>query len=619
MSDMSGAVLKFAEKYLGDGNFYIRNGQVVARLCPFCKGGSEHKDEWTFAVGLYNGAWNCKRGSCTGKDGSFKKLADSVGMAFDSNIAGQLRSEPQKKNYVLPSESILRPLTIKAEMYFAMRHISRDTVDAFNVGCDEHGDIIFPFYRDKRLTYVKYRPPVKNVKEAGLQKEWQMSNTEEILFGMDNASFNEPIAITEGMMDALALYEAGYHNVVSVPAGCDHYGWIENCWDWLEKGNSFILFGDNDACGRTFMDTVKKRLGEDRCMMLPEYPAKIVDEKPIEEQCKDANEILCCYGPEFLRQFIEEAKPEPVKGIFDLGRLEDFDITAIPTIYTGIPAFDRATGGLIEGGMTLLSGKRGSGKSTISGTWMLNAIEQGYKVCLYSGELTQYNVADWIYLQACESNLITYKVDQTSGRVIPVLPQETRKRIKEWLTDKFYLYDNSYVDGDVQDCVLKTFEICARKFGCKLFVLDNTMCLTLSGDEENRAQVKLVGRLKAFANKYKVHVVLVSHPRKTKAGEAMTNDDVAGASALTNLADTVLFCMSPNVKVEKSRATGETPFIQCNYDPANRRVFETDIGDRYRFSWNHEGITEPENKITDLEHFAVQVGEPPIKGTMPNF
>ena len=58
------------------------------------------------------------------------------------------------------------------------------------------------------------------------------------------------------------------------------------------------------------------------------------------------------------------------------------------------------------------------------------------------------------------------------------------------------------------------------------------MIALTSADEENKAQANFAAALKAFATKYKVHVILVAHPRKTQQGQKLTNDDVSGSSAI---------------------------------------------------------------------------------------
>lgn len=135
------------------------------------------------------------------------------------------------------------------------------------------------------------------------------------------------------------------------------------------------------------------------------------------------------------------------------------------------------------------------------------------------------------------------------------------------------------------------------------------MIALTSSDEENKAQARFAAALKAFAVKYKVAVILVAHPRKTKQGETFTNDDVSGASAITNLADTVISVEKPNLRITKNREFGACEFIPCNYDPSNRRIYQTSTGDRSVYGWNHEGIQIPEDQACNRPEFAIQSGE----------
>ena len=75
-----------------------------------------------------------------------------------------------------------------------------------------------------------------------------------------------------------------------------------------------------------------------------------------------------------------------------------------------IPALDELIGGLAEGAMTVFTGKPGQGKSTLAGQLLLAAIEQGYSVCAYSGELTRERFQEWINLQAAGSEYIGLKL-----------------------------------------------------------------------------------------------------------------------------------------------------------------------------------------------------------------
>lgn len=613
MDNIANSVINLAEKHLG--TFKIRNGQIIPQFCPFCKGG-KNGDKETFAVGLYNGAWNCQRGSCEGVDGkgkvregSFKELCEYFGQV-DYSYANLPRSIGQRKRtYDKPDPNMLKERTDEIVTYFGKRKISEQTLMDFNIAADEKGNIVFPFYRNEELVYVKFRKPRKHTKEDG-PKEWQLSNTESILFGMDMVSFNKPLVICEGEIDALSIYEAGVTNVVSVPCGCTNMDWINNCYDWLENFQQIILFGDSDEPGIEMTMTLMKRLGEDRCMIPKDYPPFIVGEKDYGRPCKDANEILFAYGPDGLKQFLDQCEPAPVKGILNLADVPFVDPTTQPRIMTGIPALDNMIGGLGEGSVSILSGKRGEGKSTIGGEIMLNAIKQGYPVAAYSGELSAYKFLEWIMLQATENKYIAYKTDMRSGKNICYVEPTIQQRIKDWISGKFYLFDNGYIsDDNMQDSILKCFEVCAKRYGCKLFLVDNLMSALISPDEENKAQARFTSAMKAFASKYKVSVLIVAHPRKEKADQTFTNDSVSGSSVITNLADCVLSIEKPNIRVTKNRDFGTTGLIQCGFDPTNRRIFQLSYGDMMVFPWDHTGIKIPENQAITLPEFALQQKE----------
>lgn len=611
MDNMSAAVLELAEKHLG--YFRVKNYQVVAEYCPFCKGNSHDKE--TFAIGLNNGAWQCLRGSC-GKKGNFRQLCEYFGEQAPTGYSLPKITQQQKKVYTKPDTGILYPMTEDIVTYFATRRISEQTLLDWKIAADEKGNIVFPFYRDEELVYVKFRKPKRHEKTDG-PKEWPLPNTEPILFGMDMTTFNKPLVITEGEIDALALYEAGVSNVVSVPAGCNNLEWVNLCWDYLENFNQVILFGDSDEPGLEMVSVLSKRLGEDRCMIPNEYPEFFWNGKDMNRICKDANEILISYGPEYLKNMVDTCEPAPIKGVLELSKIPFVDPTTIPRIMTRIPMLDNMIGGLSEGGVTVVSGKRGNGKSTIFGSMALNAIEQGYTVCAYSGELSGYKFLEWIMLQATERKYIAYKTDMRSGKNICFVEPEIQKRIKAYLDNKFFLYDNSVIQDDKQtESILKVFEACARRYGCRLFLVDNLMSALCSPDEENKAQARFTAQLKAFAVKYKAHVILAAHPRKEKADATFTNDSISGSSAISNLADVVLNIerAPKGIRVTKNRDFGTTGFIPTCYDPANRRLFQLKVGDKIVYGWDHTDIKLPENPAATLEEFAIDDGtqEQPI-------
>lgn len=599
---MSAEIMDFADKYLFPYTTRPLAGgdtEIVPQYCPFC-GGGERRDENSFGLSLMRGVFSCKRGSC-GKKGRFEELAEH----FHEKVTFQ-RSDTVKKapQFTLPDVQLL-PCTEKIYQYFETRKISRATVDAYGISSDANGNIVFPFYENGVLTFVKYRKPQKHAKEDKTPKEWRAPGAKAILFGMDQCAFSKPLVITEGQIDAMSLHEAGIENAVSVPSGCEDLSWIENCYDWLEKYKTIIIFGDNDEPGRKMVQTVVKRLDESRCRIVEDYP-----ESPRGGFCKDANEILYHFGEFALIEAVENAKEVPVRGLLDLADVPPYDPTSVPRIKTMIPALDSAIGGLAEGGITILTGKAGDGKSTLTGLLLLNGIEQGYNVCAYSGELTKEKFQEWINLQCAGSDYIGLKYDPVREEQVPFIAWPVQQRLLDYYRGHFFLFDNNEIfEHNQAQSILDVFTMAHRRYGCKLFLVDNMMTSLSDSEEETKAQGRFVNALKKFATRYAVHVLIVAHPRKTKAGEQLRKDDVGGNSAIVNLSDSAIVVERPNLRIIKNREGGVQKLIECCYCGDSRRIYQADKGDLNHFSWNREGLAFPDIRADSLPQYGIMLGE----------
>lgn len=592
------SISELVSKYLSP---YHRSGkdEIRAYICPFC-GGGDSQDQYTFSLNTETGNYYCFRGSC-GAKGNAAQLAAHFNETIQVN--GYKMTMNNQQQYILPDIQ-LYPLTDTIKEYFYNRGITDETLEAFKVSASKDGNIIFPFYVKNSLIYVKYRKPGK--REKNEPKEWQISKTRPVLFGMDLCTTDFPLVIVEGEIDAMSLYEAGARNVVSVPCGCDNLKWIEECWEFLEKFNEITIFGDNDVPGKQMVNNIVKRLGEARCSVVENYPLKANG-----AECKDANEILCECGEFELIEALDSAKEIPIRGIIDLADVIPEDPTSITRIKTNVPDLDKAIDGLRMGAITVFTGKAGHGKSTLAGTLLLNAIEQGYNCMAYSGELNQGEFQNWINLQAAGSDYITLKYDPIKDEKVPYVPQDVSDAIRRWYKGKLLIYNNDEVFEENQaKSIIKIFESAAMRYGCKLFLVDNLMTTTGDSDEETRAQIRFVNMIKRFAKKYMVHVILVAHPRKLATGKTkIGQDDVAGSSAIVNLAHSAIVVEKPNLRVIKSRATGKLVTIRCVYCPDSHRIYQANVGDKNVFNWNDGSVQMPRVKACDNPDFQVQVGE----------
>lgn len=237
------------------------------------------------------------------------------------------------------------------------------------------------------------------------------------------------------------------------------------------------------------------------------------------------------YMPTKPKYEIKEEIPELGEKWLSMSSIQKIDITRMEKVKTGFSDLDARIGGLYMSEVTVLSGSNASGKSSWLNTLLLNIIEQGYKVALWSGELRADILKAWIQMVAAgKRNLSPSQYD--SGRFY--VPDGTGARIDRWLDGKFFLYNNGY--GTKAEQILHDMEILA-KAGVKVFALDNMMTLDvdLFGGDKLSQQKSLMLRIKDFAMKYQVHVILVAHPRKTMA--FLRKNDISGTGDIINIVD----------------------------------------------------------------------------------
>lgn len=134
------------------------------------------------------------------------------------------------------------------------------------------------------------------------------------------------------------------------------------------------------------------------------------------------------------------------------------------------------------------------------------------------------------------------KYDKIKGKDIPAITYDVQRRITEWLAGKVYLFDNEQkrADGEKEiETVLRLFTSTARRNSPFLFVIDNVMSLVADQQEEMAAQRAMIVKLKSFAQRFKCHVILIAHPRKsgTKEQEVLSKDSVSGSSSMVNFCD----------------------------------------------------------------------------------
>lgn len=546
-----------------------------------------------------------------------QKLFEKTGIEYNFGEKGLA----SKSSYVYPKREEEHDMTQVIE-YWGKRGISEKTLKYADIQADKFGNTVFNYYNDSDvLMNVKYRPSHKIKK--GEPKCWFQKGTgfTPVLFNMNKCDPSKPLFIQEGEGDCLSVIEAGYTNVVSVPNGSQNMQWIEENWDWLEQFPKIIIWSDNDEPGIKMRKEAIHRLGSWRT-----YYIEITDHVPDEytekhpelkgKLIKDANELLFYYGKDKVLSYLNNPLELPIENVTDLSTAEDFDIDSAEGLYTGIKDLDNQIYKLVFGTVNIITGKSGEGKSVfVNQIAICQALQQGYDVFVFSGELPTPHLKNWV-----ETNMIGRENIEMRNGHVRVFDTEAKKKMREWYSGRVMVYDDSY-DTTAKSLLIKMEEM-ARKFGTKVFLIDNLMMVDLECSEEGRLQAEkdFVKSLIFFAKKFNVLVFLVAHSRKIGGEIRVTKEDIAGSSNIVNLAHMVfsvhrytekekegevnnkgdyLKGHEPKeydsvVEVLKNRITGLLPECELYFDYNSYRFYRTPEELWMRYKWNTD--TTPLNK-----------------------
>lgn len=552
-----------------------RGFELMFHTCPYCNGGASRKDKGTFSINLKTGQYKCLRASC-GVTGNMITLAKDFDFSLGQQVDEYYR--PRKKYRTLKTPE--KPIIPKSEAvtYLEGRGISEDVAKLYEITTqnDKPNILVFPFYDEKgKMQFVKYRKTDFD-KSKDKNKEWCESDCKPILFGMKQCKDFSRLVITEGQLDSLSVATSGVDNATSVPNGAKGFTWIPYCWNWINQFDEVVVFGDLENGKMSLLEELSRRLKTKvKHVRHSDYIG-----------CKDANEILQKHGADQVRKCVENAVLVPIKQIIDLSDVEDVDIFDIPKLQTGIKQVDRLLyGGLPNGGVIIIQGKPGDGKSTLASQILINALEQNHKCFAYSGELPNYLFKAWIDFQIAGPYHVTDYQNRWGDRNYKV-SKTNKSEIAAWYRDRCFLYDNSAIDGDETESLITTVENTIMQYDVDVVLLDNLMtALDLEetrGSDKYEKQSLFVKKLARIALKHSVWILLVAHKRKNNFS-ANENDETSGSGDIINLASIVISYGKDSelsesqrlCKVSKNRVFGKTCLsgYVLNYDERSKRIY----------------------------------------------
>lgn len=511
---------------------------------------------------------------------SFIEAVKSIVSDFNLNIEVIINETDRKAK---KEPTIHNSYTESILSYCEKRNISKSTIDYVGVK-ENNGSVCFE-YRNELGEHLanKYRR-TKKPKNNNAPKMWFEKDTNvNTLFNMDKIDITKPLLITEGEFDCLSAIESGFKNTVSIPSGVNGTNeWINSNWTFIEQFEEIIIWFDNDEPGIKGAKEVFNRL--------PNNSVKIVRC----EIANDINELLHKYGKLAILKQIEKASAPTIDGIVTLDMIEDFDVNEVETLKTGIDYIDNKLIGMVFGSINIITGKNGSGKSTIVNQICIGEpISQGYKTFLFSGELTGGNVKYWL-LQTLANEEQFAEYTAKDGHKYKKVTMDAKSKIVSDIKDSFFLYDE---DDYSIEAIIEKMTVLAKRYGVRVFTVDNLMMIGTKIKDRNEAETDIVMKLKTFAKKYNAIVNLVAHPRKT-VNDEVEKEDVAGSGNITNLADYVTTMTRAKdeeyeydaiLKIVKNRHTGVNVGKRLMFNIERKRFYsaetEKELNKRYLDLW----------------------------------
>ena len=229
------------------------------------------------------------------------------------------------------------------------------------------------------------------------------------------------------------------------------------------------------------------------------------------------------------------------------GEIEDEDRSKIVSIPSGITQLDAECCGFDKPSLNIWSGNNGSAKSTLLNQIAINAVNQGFKVAIYSGELRGQRLKRWVVMQAAGK---AHNRKSIYNSYDYYTPDSIKEHVVSWLSDKLYVYNTKYSHSMEQVCL--EVETLVREKQIDMLIMDNLSCMDIAEldfgvNEQQKTAVKLLLRLTA---KLGIATHLVVHHKKAEG--FLRKNDVSGAKALTDLADSVFFCHRWNQDTQKA-------------------------------------------------------------------
>ena len=508
------------------------------QFCPACHANRTNKADKSLSVDWDKCIAHCHY---CGKSFFFGK-SEKIYHAPKTVQASKQEVKGYKKPGKLANEE---PLDENMRKWFEQRGIPAEVAEAEGIvkvcrKMPQTGQIekciVFPYTVEGELVNRKYRDGAKNfMLESGAKLvPWRIDEIRE----------RYECIITEGEMDALSFIVAGFKNVISVPNGAQkNLTYLDDFIEThFENKQCIFIATDTDAKGLELRAELVRRFGEEKCL--------IVD---YGKGCKDANELLMSQGADALRWALSMAQQIPLEGVFTASDVREelellFEKGLQKGAVLGMGELDELLS-LEVGRLMIVTGIPGDGKSefldemavrlSLHYDWRCAWFSpENFPVTLHHPKLIEKLIGKRFLKGLISPMEFDAAVGYLSHNFFDILPEE----------------------GYRVDTILDKAEALVRRKGIRVFILDPYNCLEHqipTGQSETQYIGEFLEKLRSFARRRQVLVILAAHPTKMKKDPLAkkfpvpTMYDISGSAAFFNKADF-------GIAIERDRTQGVT-------------------------------------------------------------
>jgi replicative DNA helicase len=537
--------LDLREYLEGKGLQVLQVGNNLQADCPFCD-----DDRQRFGINnnnnhAYYGYWNCLNGGCGVKGRSIKSLQKEFNKLTGDNERANIELKKPSNdehedadidqtlahkyfNKIENSKRKAKDYLIN-ERGFSMKAIKHFMLGSWKKKGYEY--VSLPFWENGVLVNVKFRA----IQFKDKKFKWRrITGGKSSLFHdeiLDNQEIKE-IFLCEAELDAIALWNAGFENVVAVTTGAKAMQpeWYER----LERFERINLVYDNDVDGQDGAEKMAKRLGMNRCynVLLPQHEIIEEGEKKL---LKDANQYFWDkdkqaprYTEKDFRKLVTLAKQFQVKSVMSLTdayreliklrhTADDDELIGFITRWERV---NRILPRSKPGYFVVVTANPKVGKTTWVADWFLDLGKQGIPTYIECCEMRQLRMAEKTIANAVSD--FTHVDNLTELQI--------RQARFENPADIMYL-------GYPEDGIIELEAMCEKitnvvhRYGVKAVCFDHLHFL-VRGDNVKDKIGEVTRRFKLLAEQLGILFVLIAQPRKVENNRVPTANDLKDSSSI---------------------------------------------------------------------------------------